>query len=314
MAKKLIPLAIFAALLLALNFIAASREPKQGQAASSKVLSGAPRGATTNEIASKNSDLGGTLRDKNTAAKYESASHRKLSSENSAQRQPHRKNGAQNSQNFSQQNSASENENFAGKNWAANPGAAMDRSAASSADAAKDPASYAEAARDPAASNLGAARDPAADMSTSFAKNPSSDRRARTSGNFASDPNGRAARNSYENPSAATTDPPGCVSKECVSEHIRRTGTLPENFITKKQARELGYGGGDLWRYARGKSIGGDRFGNFERKLPGKKGRIWRECDVDYAGGARGAKRLVFSNDGLIFYTADHYESFERVR
>ena len=254
------------------------------------------------------------MRDKNTAAKHESALHGKLSSENSAQRQPHRKNGAQNSQNFSQQNSASENENFAGKSRAADHGAAMDRSAASSAEAAKDPASYAEAAKDPAASNLGAARDPAADMSTSFAKNPSSDRKAHASGNSASDPNGRAARNSYENPSAATADPPSCVSKECVSEHIRRTGTLPENFITKKQARELGYGGGDLWRYARGKSIGGDRFGNFERKLPDKKGRIWRECDVDYAGGARGAKRLVFSNDGLIFYTADHYESFERVR
>ena len=293
MAKKLIPLAIFAALLLALNFIAASREPKQEQAASSKVLGGAPRGATTNEIASKNSDLGGTSRDKNTAAKHESASHGKLSGENSAQRQPHRKNGAQNSQNFSQQNSASENENFASKNRAADPGAAMDRSTHSSAEAAKDPA---------------------ADMSTSFAKNPSSDRKAHASENSASDPNGRAARNSYENPSAATADPPSCVSKECVSEHIRRTGTLPENFITKKQARELGYGGGDLWRYARGKSIGGDCFGNFERKLPGKKGRIWRECDVDYAGGARGAKRLVFSNDGLIFYTADHYESFERVR
>lgn len=297
-----------------MNFIAASREPKQEQAAGSKVLGGAPRDATTNDLASKNSDLGGASRDKNTAAKHESASHGKLSSENSAQRQPHRKNGAQNSQNFSQQNSASENENFAGKNWAANPGAATDRSAHSSADAAKDPFSYAEAAKDPAASNLGAARDPAADMSTSFAKNPSSDRKAHTSGNFASDPNGRAARNSYENPSAATADPPGCVSKECVSEHIRRTGTLPENFITKKQARELGYGGGDLWRYARGKSIGGDRFGNFERRLPDKKGRIWHECDVDYAGGARGAKRLVFSNDGLIFYTADHYESFERVR
>ena len=304
MVKKLIPLAIFAALLLALNFIAASREPKQEQAASSKVLGGAPRDAMTNDLASKNSDLGGASRDKNTAAKHESASHGKLSSENSAQRQPHRKNGAQNSQNFSQQNSAFRNENFAGKNRTADPGAATDRSTHSSAEAAKDPA----------ASSSEVARDPAADMSTSFSKDPSSDRRARASGNFASDPNGRAARNSYENPSAATANPPGCVSKECVSEHIRRTGTLPENFITKKQARELGYGGGDLWRYARGKSIGGDRFGNFERRLPDKKGRIWRECDVDYAGGARGAKRLVFSNDGLIFYTADHYESFERVR
>ncbi|MBF0985091.1 MAG: hypothetical protein HXK63_08160, partial [Campylobacter sp.] len=156
MAKKLIPLAIFAALLLALNFIAASREPKQEQAAGSKVLSGAPHDAMTNDLARKNSDLGGASRDKNTAAKHENASHGKLSSENSEQRQPHRKNGAQNSQNFSQQNSASENENFAGKNRAVAPAVAMDRSAASSAEAAKDPA---------------------ADMSTSFAKNPSSDRR-----------------------------------------------------------------------------------------------------------------------------------------
>lgn len=105
-----------------------------------------------------------------------------------------------------------------------------------------------------------------------------------------------------------------CISRECVSAHIRRTGTLPQNFITKKQAGELGWQGGDLWRYARGKSIGGDRFGNFERRLPDKKGRIWRECDIEYRGGARGAKRLIFSNDGLIFYTADHYESFERVQ
>lgn len=105
-----------------------------------------------------------------------------------------------------------------------------------------------------------------------------------------------------------------CISMECVSAHIRRTGSLPQNFITKKQAGELGWQGGDLWRYARGKSIGGDRFGNFERRLPDKKGRIWRECDIEYRGGARGAKRLIFSNDGLIFYTADHYESFERVQ
>ena len=105
-----------------------------------------------------------------------------------------------------------------------------------------------------------------------------------------------------------------CISRECVSAHIRRTGSLPQNFITKKQAGELGWQGGDLWRYARGKSIGGDRFGNFERRLPDKKGRIWRECDIEYRGGARGAKRLIFSNDGLIFYTADHYESFERVQ
>ena len=120
-----------------------------------------------------------------------------------------------------------------------------------------------------------------------------------------------------QNPDVNSKNQPSdepCISRECVSAHIRRTGSLPQNFITKKQAGELGWQGGDLWRYARGKSIGGDRFGNFERRLPDKKGRIWRECDIEYRGGARGTKRLIFSNDGLIFYTADHYESFERVQ
>ncbi len=121
------------------------------------------------------------------------------------------------------------------------------------------------------------------------------------------------SRNPDVNSKNQPSDEP-CISRECVSAHIRRTGTLPQNFITKKQAGELGWQGGDLWRYARGKSIGGDRFGNFERRLPDKKGRTWRECDIEYRGGARGAKRLIFSNDGLIFYTADHYESFERVQ
>ena len=122
---------------------------------------------------------------------------------------------------------------------------------------------------------------------------------------------------SSQNPDVNSKNQPSdepCISRECVSAHIRRTGSLPQNFITKKEAGELGWQGGDLWRYARGKSIGGDRFGNFERRLPDKKGRIWRECDIEYRGGARGAKRLIFSNDGLIFYTADHYESFERVQ
>ena len=121
------------------------------------------------------------------------------------------------------------------------------------------------------------------------------------------------SQNPAENFKNQLADEP-CISRECVSAHIRRTGSLPQNFITKKQAGELGWQGGDLWRYARGKSIGGDRFGNFERRLPDKKGRIWRECDIEYRGGPRGAKRLIFSNDGLIFYTADHYESFERVQ
>ena len=65
-------------------------------------------------------------------------------------------------------------------------------------------------------------------------------------------------------------------------------------------------------KYAPGMCIGGDRFGNYEGLLPDAKGRRWTECDIDTLGAkSRGAKRIVFSNDGLIYYTDDHYESFE---
>ena len=60
-------------------------------------------------------------------------------------------------------------------------------------------------------------------------------------------------------------------------------------------------------------SIGGSVFYNDDGLLPDKKGRVWHECDINYHGGYRGAERLVYSNDGLIYYTADHYESFERL-
>ena len=70
---------------------------------------------------------------------------------------------------------------------------------------------------------------------------------------------------------------------------------------------------GNLWKVTKKMSIGGDRFGNNEGLLPKKSGRQYYECDIDYRGGSRGAKRIVYSNDGLIFYTADHYETFEQL-
>ena len=79
----------------------------------------------------------------------------------------------------------------------------------------------------------------------------------------------------------------------------------------KKEARDLGWEGGSLEPYAPGKCIGGDRFGNYEGTLPEKDGRTYYECDINTLGAdSRGAERLVFSSDGLIYYTADHYESF----
>lgn len=103
-------------------------------------------------------------------------------------------------------------------------------------------------------------------------------------------------------------------STQDVALYIQLYGELPDNFITKDEARDLGWEGGSVEAYAPGKCIGGDSFGNREGLLPKANGRTWTECDIDTLGeDSRGAKRLVFSNDGLIYYTDDHYESFERV-
>lgn len=108
-------------------------------------------------------------------------------------------------------------------------------------------------------------------------------------------------------------DPDGVyTSKWDVADYIYLYGCLPKNFITKKEAQELGWEGGSLEPYAPGMCIGGSRFGNYEGLLPEKDGRYYTECDIDTLGASkRGAKRIVFSNDGLIYYTEDHYESFE---
>lgn len=102
------------------------------------------------------------------------------------------------------------------------------------------------------------------------------------------------------------------TTKEDVSLYLYTYNQLPQNFITKKEAEALGWEGGSLEPYAPGKCIGGSRFGNYEELLPEKEGRQYYECDIDTLGAEkRGAKRLVYSDDGLIYYTADHYETFE---
>lgn len=102
-------------------------------------------------------------------------------------------------------------------------------------------------------------------------------------------------------------------SKEDVALYIHTYGCLPDNFITKKEAQALGWTGGSLERYAPGKVIGGDRFGNYEGLLPSKKGRQWYEADCYYKKGKRNAHRILYSNDGLVYYTDDHYESFTQM-
>jgi hypothetical protein len=114
-----------------------------------------------------------------------------------------------------------------------------------------------------------------------------------------------------EQETEAAIDPLGSyTSKEEVALYIHLYGELPMNFMTKKHAKALGWEGGSLEPVAPGMSIGGDYFGNSEGLLP--EDREYTECDIDTLGkDNRGAKRIVFSDDGLIYYTDDHYKSFE---
>lgn len=104
------------------------------------------------------------------------------------------------------------------------------------------------------------------------------------------------------------------TDKEHVAAYINEFAKLPHNYITKNEAKKLGWQTkGTLDKVAPGKSIGGDRYGNYEKKLPDKNGRSWKECDIDYVKGNRNGKRIVFSNDGLVYYTGDHYNNFTKL-
>jgi len=108
-------------------------------------------------------------------------------------------------------------------------------------------------------------------------------------------------------------DKDGKYSKpEEVAEYIHKYHQLPKNYLTKKEAVALGWESskGNLWEVTNKMSIGGDIFGNREAKLPRADGRKWYECDVNYYGGFRGGERLIYSNDALIYYTKDHYQTF----
>lgn len=117
----------------------------------------------------------------------------------------------------------------------------------------------------------------------------------------------------WESGVPAVTEDGWYSSKEDVALYIHLYGHLPDNFVTKREAQDKGWSGGSVERCTgAGTAIGGSRFGNYEGLLPEKEGRFYTECDIDTVGaGSRGAKRIVFSNDGLIYYTGDHYASFE---
>ena len=102
------------------------------------------------------------------------------------------------------------------------------------------------------------------------------------------------------------------IEPQEIADYLFEHGELPENFISKEEAQALGWDSSRNYvsDVAPGKSLGGEYFGNYEGRLPKAKGRVFHACDCRYTGGKRGAERIVYSSDGRIWYTPDHYETF----
>lgn len=105
------------------------------------------------------------------------------------------------------------------------------------------------------------------------------------------------------------------TSKDEVARYIYTFHHLPSNYITKKEAQNLGWDENkkNLKEVAPGKSIGGDEYSNADKMLPEEKGRIYYECDINAPAGERGNERLIYSNDGLVFYTDNNVDTFEPI-
>ena len=103
-----------------------------------------------------------------------------------------------------------------------------------------------------------------------------------------------------------------CTVNE-VSAYIKKFHKLPSNYITKDEARKLGWQGGPLKKYAPGKSIGGDVFTNRQHVLTDSKDK-YIECDINANGTSRGPERIVYNTGNFkVYYTPDHYETFKEV-
>lgn len=118
-----------------------------------------------------------------------------------------------------------------------------------------------------------------------------------------------------ETKAAGTGSASALIKPQDVADYLFMYGELPANFVTKKQAQKNGWENGkNLSDYMPGYSLGGDTFGNREGLLPAKKGRQYYECDVNYTGGKRGKERIVFSNDGLVYYSPDSFKTFKEMK
>lgn len=105
------------------------------------------------------------------------------------------------------------------------------------------------------------------------------------------------------------------TQQQRVADYLHQHQRLPEYYLRKGDARRQGWdpAKGNLCDVLPGRAIGGDRFSNREGGLPEKNGRRWFEADVNYQCGRRGTDRMLYSSDGLIYVTRDHYRHFEQV-
>lgn len=102
------------------------------------------------------------------------------------------------------------------------------------------------------------------------------------------------------------------TDEKTVIDYVRQNHKLPDYYITKNEAKKQGWNAskGNLCEVLPGKAIGGDRFGNREKKLP--QGENYYEADVNYNCGNRNADRIIFTRNGDIYLTKNHYKSFEK--
>ena len=165
------------------------------------------------------------------------------------------------------------------------------------------------------ASLSASARASDSSSSKSFASTSVSTSKKNASSSYASSTSSSVSEDSDPGSAPLIKESGEYSDKDSVAFYIHTYGHLPSNYISKTKARKAGWDStkGNLWDVLPGMSIGGSEFYNDDGQLPDANGRRWTECDIDYSGGFRNAKRIVFSNDGLIYYTDDHYKTFERL-
>lgn len=119
----------------------------------------------------------------------------------------------------------------------------------------------------------------------------------------------------YSSTSSNTTDQQSIdhlTAEKTVIPYVKQNHKLPDYYITKNEARKQGWNPskGNLCEVLPGRAIGGDHFGNREGGLP--KGEQYFEADVNYSCGNRNADRIIFTKNGDVYLTKNHYKSFEK--